>query len=98
MIIMPSRKVAGAAEQQEQQEKRELTSDEKEIVPPEIMQAEKLRLAGELDGALKIISDYLNDHFENVPALVWVRHSTRIGVAVLLVQLKLIEISLTRTR
>ena len=34
------------------------------------MQAEKLRLAGELDGALKIISDYLNDHFENVPALV----------------------------
>lgn len=45
-------------------------SDEREIVPPEIMRAEDLRLKGELDEALKIISDYLNDHYESVPALV----------------------------
>jgi len=51
-------------------QQRELTSDEKEIVPEEIMRAEELRLKGELDTALKIVSDYLNDHYENVPAIV----------------------------
>ena len=51
-------------------QERKPTSDELEIVPPEIMKAEKLRLRGDLDDALKIISDFLNNNYENVPALV----------------------------
>lgn len=49
---------------------KQQNSDLREVVPPEIMKAEQLRLRGELDQSLKIISDYLNNHYENVPALV----------------------------
>ena len=48
--------------------------DQLEVVPPQIMQAEKLRLKGELDEAMKCVTDYLNDHYEHVPSLVMAGH------------------------
>ena len=47
---------------------------DREVVPPEIMRAEELRLKGELDEAMRETLIYLNDHYEHVPSLVMAAH------------------------
>lgn len=49
-------------------------SDELQEVPQEIMRAEQLRLNGELDEAMRVVNNYLNDHYEDVPALIMAGH------------------------
>ena len=65
--------------------KEELITDDKVVVPPEIIRAEELRLKGELDAALKIVSDYLNANYECVEALLMAGHiladAKRMGLA-----------------
>ena len=44
------------------------------VVPPEVHKAEKLRVKGELDQAMRLVETYLNDHYENIPSLVMAAH------------------------
>lgn len=57
----------------------------KVVVPKELMQAEELRAAGELDEAMRVCSRYMDDHFCDVPAIVMFAHimldAEKIGVA-----------------
>lgn len=57
----------------------------KVVVPRELMKAEELRAAGELDEAMRVCSRYMDDHFNDVPAIVMFAHimldAEKIGVA-----------------
>jgi len=57
----------------------------KRTVAPILMYAEKLRAERKPDEALRVVSEHLNEHFDDVPALVLASHilidSERIGMA-----------------
>lgn len=65
--------------------------EQMEEVPPEIMQAEELRLKGEPDEAMRVCLNYLNTHYEHVPSLVMAAHISadckRFGLAQALLKL-----------
>lgn len=54
-------------------------------IPQELMRAEDLRAAGELDEAMRICVAYMNDHYDHVPSLVLAAHimidAGRLGLA-----------------
>lgn len=66
-------------------------ADQLEVVPPEIMRAEELRLKGDLDDAMRACLSYLNNHYEHVPSLVMAAHiladAKRFGLAQALLKL-----------
>ncbi len=59
--------------------------DERPVLPPELAEAERLRLDGKPDEALAIASAFLNDHYGFIPAMVLAAHilidCERLGLA-----------------
>lgn len=56
-----------------------------EQIPPALARAERLRQKGELDDAMRLVSHYMNDHFDDVPSLMLAAHimtdAERFGIA-----------------
>ncbi len=46
----------------------------KEQIPRQLARAEALRQKGELDDAMRLVSSYMNDHFDDVPSLMLAAH------------------------
>lgn len=59
--------------------------EEKQTIPYELAYAESLRAKGELDDALRLVTDYMGEHFEDVHSLVLAAHilidAGRVGMA-----------------
>jgi tetratricopeptide (TPR) repeat protein len=69
----------------------ELLPDEEIFVPASLNLAEQLRQIRKLDEAMRIVNKYLDDHYENIPAICLAAHimmdAERIGMAQALMKL-----------